>query len=120
MTAATQAERNAGNVTRHIRRVDLTGQSMVKLVANVQTASASVNTPRLLLSWSATFGGTYAELAGVSVFTGTAGSVQDSGWLSIPEAARGLVFLALREIGGDASAAPAVGSVTALFNATGL
>lgn len=120
MTSATQAERNAGNTTRHIRLVDLTGYARVRLLANVQTESASANTPKLLLSYSDTIGGTYAELAGVSVFTGTAGTVQDSGWVAIPAAARGPVYLALREIGGNGSASPAVGNVTAYFDAQGL
>lgn len=119
MTSATQAERNAGNTARHIRLVDLTGFSRVRLVVNVQTESASVNTPKVLLSYSDAYGGTYTALAEVSVFTGTAATVQDSGWQVIPAAARTAVYLALREIGGNASASPAVGNVVAYFDALG-
>jgi len=45
MTNATLAERLAGNVSRHIFLVDLLGFTQVRLRANKQVASVSVNTP---------------------------------------------------------------------------
>ncbi len=124
MTNATLAERFAGNSPRHIQLADLAGYSQVRFVSPVMVASASASTPRLRLryytSWSATFAN-YLQLGAsghvdLSVFTGTANTLQDSGWLDLASGAKANgVALAMCELGGDGAADPAVGTTIAMF-----
>lgn len=124
MTNATLAERFAGNTTRHIRVVNAAGYSQVRFLANVQVASASASTPKLRLryytSWNATFAN-YLQLGAsghveVSVFTGTAGTLQDSGWIDLASGAMADgIALAMCEVGGDAAADPAIGWAAVWF-----
>lgn len=124
MTNATQAERFATNATRHIKLVDLAGYTQVRFVSNVITASASVNTPLLRLRYYTSWNGTFANFlqlgsgghVQVSVFTGTAATLQDTGWADLASGAKANgVALALCELGGDGAADPAVGWTAAMF-----
>ncbi len=124
MSNATLAERFAGNSARHIVLADLAAYSQVRFVSPVMVASASVNTPLLRLryytSWSATFAN-YLQLGAsghvdLSVFTGTANTLRDSGWLDLASGAKADgIALAMCELGGDGAADPAVGTTIAMF-----
>lgn len=121
MTNATQAERFAGNSNRHIVYADLTYYTQVRLLVNVVTASASVNTPKMRVKYATTFTtvGGFSTLGSseieVSVFTGTGGTIQDTGWVNLVTNAKAGVYLAMTEVGGDATADPAVGTVILMF-----
>lgn len=118
MTNATLAERFAGNSARHIALANLKGYTECRLLSHVAVASASTGTPllrvRYYTSWNGTFSN-YLQLGAsghvqVSVFTGTASTLQDSGWTAMAAGAQADgIALAMCEIGGDAAADPAVG-----------
>lgn len=103
---------------RHITKYDLSNFTRCRLLTYVVTASASVNTPRIVARYSTTsqttVGGFTSELGTTaisqSIFTGTTG-LQVTPWTTIAAAARGDVWLALVGIGGNAVADPAFGSV---------
>lgn len=121
LTNATSSERIALNQpTRMCKFVPLTGMSQVRLVGVQVTTSASVNTPKVKLKYktgdySATVG-QYAEIGQVPVelpLTGT--GMRDSGWINLAEAAKAEVWVTLTELGGDGTADPAFGHLTAYF-----
>lgn len=124
MTNATLAERFAGNASRHIIPADAAGYSQVRMIGNIQVASASASTPlvrlRYYTSWSATFAN-YLQLGAsghvqFSVFTGTATTLGDTGWVDLASGAKANgIALALCELGGDAAADPALGSLFVMF-----
>ena len=124
MTNATLAERFAGNATRHIIPVDAAGYSQVRMIGNIQVASASASTPlvrlRYYTSWNATFA-SYLQLGSgghvqFSVFTGTANTLGDTGWVDMAAGAKADgIALALCEIGGDGAADPALGTLFVMF-----
>lgn len=121
MSNATNAERFAANTSRHIFMVDLSGYTQVRLRANVQVASASVNTPKFRAkyntSWSTTVGA-YSQLgdsAQVEISVAATGYL-DTGWLDLAVGARADgVAIAFTELGGDAAADPALGATDILF-----
>jgi hypothetical protein len=119
MTNAANAERFAGNSTRHITLANGSGCSQIRLIGSIQVASASVNTPlvrlRYFTAWDATFANyLQAGASGhveFSVFTGTAGTLGDTGWVDLAAGAKvDGIALALCELGGDAAADPALGA----------
>lgn len=124
MTNATLAERFAGNSTRHIVVANLKGYTQGRFFAQIQVASASASTPKIRLryytSWNGTFSN-YLQLgasghADISVFTGTAATLGDTGWFDLAAGAKADgIALAMCEIGGDAAADPAVGWTAAWF-----
>lgn len=100
---------------------DLRPYRQVRLVGNVPTASASANSPKLQLRYSATATrtlGNFIQLGASSVefsiFTGA--SLPNSGWIDLVAAARiENCYLALTMIGGDGAADPVIGMVRAQF-----
>ncbi len=121
MTYATNAERFAGNTTRHIFSVDLSGYTQVRMTANVQVASASVNTPlfraKYNTAWSATVG-SYSQLglSGQVQVSVAAATYVDTGWVDLATLARvDGCFIGFTEIGGDGAADPALGATDILF-----
>ena len=118
------AERFYYNTHRNNLLADLADCTQVRFQSVIMAASASVNTPKLRLryftSWSSTFA-SYLQLGltqhvDLSTFTGTANTLQDSGWLDLALGARANgVALALCELGGDGVADPAIGHTQAWF-----
>lgn len=108
----------AGN-NRNITRYDLTGFTQAKLVARVVTGSASVNNPRIRLMYDLVSGGfsttigNYTNIAssGEVACSLTNTGVIDSGWVNITATAQTDVYLAVTQIGGDATADPALGMI---------
>lgn len=123
LTNATQAERFAGGSARHIRLVPITSQTQVRMTGYVLTTSASVNTPKCRLRYkTGAFSATFADYTQLgasghvefSVFTGAAGI--DTGWIDLAAGALNTdIWIALTELGGDAAADPAIGSLTVYF-----
>lgn len=120
LTDATNAERFANNSTRPLTTVNFGGYTQVRFMVHVMTASASVNTPKLRLRYCSFFTTTFANYlqlgasthVDVSLFTGTAGTKQDTGWIDLAAGAQqDEIILALCELGGDAAADPAVGFI---------
>lgn len=104
-------------------KVDLLGVTQVRFVASIKTESASVNGPKIQLRASltdTTVVATHTILGESSVeaslFTGTVGTVQDSGWINIlgPFQVNN-VWLGLMSIGGNGAASPVINAVTAQF-----
>jgi len=121
MTNATQAERLAGNSSRAIFMVDLAGYTQVRLRANQQVTSASVNTPL----FRAKYYTTYTVTVGQFLALGASGEVEltmagtgyrDTGWLSLAAGARiDGCCIGFTELGGDGVADPALGATDILF-----
>lgn len=121
MTNATQAERFAGNSSRHLFMVDLAGYTQVRLRANKQVNSASVNTPlfraKYYTSYSTTVGnflqlGDSAQVEFSMAATGYA----DTGWMDLATGARiNGCCIGFTELGGDGAADPALGATDILF-----
>lgn len=121
MTNATLAERLAGNASRHIFMVDLAGYSQVRLRANKQVASASVNTPlfraKYYTSYTTTVGnfiqlGASAQVEISMAATGYA----DTGWMDLASGAQiNGCCIGFTELGGDGVADPALGATDILF-----
>jgi len=103
------------NNNRNIRQIDLTNALQIRLTIRVTTASASANNPRLLLRYSTGFTttvGNYLDV-GVSEISASLSSagISTSNWIDIVPAAKGDVFLAMMQIGGDGAADPQTGNV---------
>lgn len=121
MTNATQAERFAGNTSRHLFMVDLEGYTQVRLRSNQQVASASANTPlfraKYFTSYSTTVGNflQLGESAQVE-FSTTAVGYKDTGWMDLATGARiNGCCIGFTELGGDGVADPALGATDILF-----
>lgn len=121
MTNATQAARFALNTTRHLFMVDLAGYTQVRIRANVQTLSASVNTPvirfRYAVGWSTTVG-SFLQLGASSEIelSMAATGYLDTGWINMASGARvDGVTIGMIEAGGDGVADPALGATDILF-----
>lgn len=121
MTNATQAERLAGNTSRHIFMVDLEGYTQVRLRANQQVTSASVNTPLFRAKYYTTYTTTAANFiqlgeSGQVEFSLTGTGYRDTGWVSLAIAARTSgICIGFTELGGDGVADPALGATDILF-----
>lgn len=121
LTNATLAERLAGNTSRSIFMLDLEGYSQVRLRANQQVTSASVNSPILTAkyytSWTTTAAnfiqlGRYGQVG----FSLTGTGYRDTGWVELALAARtGGICIGFLESGGDGVADPAFGATDILF-----
>ena len=101
--------------------IDAAGYRQVRLVGAVKTVSASANSPKLQLRYSAAYstvianklimGATSVEF---SLFTGA--TQGDSGWIDlVPGAQINGLSLGLMAIGGDGAAAPVVNNVSVFF-----
>lgn len=121
MTNATQAERFAGNSSRHLFMVDLAGYTQVRLRANKQVGSASANTPlfraKYYTSYNTTVGNFIQLGSSAQVeFSVTATGYADTGWLDLAAGARANgVCIGFTEVGGDGTADPALGATDILF-----
>ena len=121
MTNATLAERFALNTTRHLFMVDLAGYTQIRLRANVQALSASVNTPlfriRYCVGWSTTVGN-FLQIgeSGHCQISLAATGYLDTGWINLASGARvDGVTIGCTEVGGDGVADPALGATDILF-----
>lgn len=109
-----------GNSNRNITKLDLTNYSQVRLIARVVTRSASVNSPRVMVKYHTSFSTTATDYSmfnsseDVAIALGSA-TLADSGWSTMPSAARADVFVAMFQSGGDGAADPAFGNVCVQF-----
>jgi hypothetical protein len=121
LTNSPLAERFVTNTAgRAIRWLPLSGFTQVRLRGIVVTGSVSASSPRVRLlyktgAYSATVG-QYSAIGAseVSLSVTSTGEV-DSGWVNLAAGAIADVFVALTELGGDATADPALGNVQAYF-----
>jgi len=105
----------------YVWQVGTRGYRQVRLTGRIATVSASANSPRLQLRYSAAMSVTVADFlimgstsVEISMFTGQV--MADSGWIDILPAARlANCFLGLFNIGGDGAADPIVSNVVAHF-----
>lgn len=101
--------------------VDLSGYTQVRLRANQQVTSASVNTPELYVVYNTSFSTTFANYSTIGAsadcaisLTGT--GYRDTGWVDMAAGARvDGVFIGFAERGGDGVADPALGATDILF-----
>jgi len=121
MTNATQAERFAGNSSRHLFMIDLLGYTQVRLRASKQVGSASVNTPLFRAKYYSSYNttvGNFLQL-GLSAqveFSVTATGYADTGWMDLATSARvDGICIGFTELGGDGVADPAFGSTDIMF-----
>lgn len=121
MTNATQAERFAGNSTRHLFLVDLAGYSQVRLRANVQVLSASANTPLFRVKYYTGYNttvGNFLQLGAseqIQISMAATGYI-DTGWKDMAaEAKADGICIGFTELGGDGVADPALGATDILF-----
>lgn len=121
MTNATNAERFAGNTTRHLFMVDLLGYSQVRLRVNKQVGSTSINTPRFRAKYYSSYNTTVTNFlqlgAADEVETNMAAiGYFDSGWIDLAAGAMADgICIGFAELGGDGVADPAIGATNILF-----
>lgn len=121
MTNATQAERFAGNTSRHLFLVDLAGYTQVRLRSNKQVGSASANTPlfraKYYTSYNTTVGNFLQLGASAQVeFAVAATGYADTGWMDLAAGAQiNGCCIGFTELGGDGVADPALGATDILF-----
>ena len=121
MTNATLAERFAGNTTRHLFMVDLLGYKQVRLRANKQVGSASVNTPLFRVKYYSSYNTTVTNFLqlGASAqveISMTSTGYTDTGWIDMATGARqNGICIGFTELGGDGVADPALGATDILF-----
>jgi len=123
LTEHPSTEQFLGNSDRSVTLVDLSAFTQVRLIARVVTGSASSNTPELRGRYRTSFSttvGDYSEISSsgdgsLAVSLASAGLLS-SGWFTLAGSAQANdIALAVSQIGGDASANPAVGSVAMEF-----
>jgi hypothetical protein len=121
MTNAAQAERFAGNSSRHLFLVDLTGYSQARLRANIMVGSASANTPLFRVKYYTghnTTVGNFLQLGAseqIEISVTSAGYV-DTGWKDMAAGAKADgICIGFTELGGDGVADPALGATDILF-----
>jgi hypothetical protein len=108
------------NNSRNIQIADLGGYTECRLSMRVVTASASVNTPRIVAQYSASYTttiGDYADIGAseVSVSLSSAG-FGNSGWSAMAEGAiADDIYIVLAQIGGDGAADPAIAGAVLEF-----
>lgn len=121
MTNATQAERFAGNSTRHLFMVNLAGYTQVRLISNKIVGSASANTPLFRAKYYTSFNttvGNFLQLgASAQVeFSVVATGYADTGWMDLVAGAKADgICIGFTELGGDGAADPALGYTAIMF-----
>lgn len=121
LTNALQADGFIAADNSYICKADLRGMTQVRLTGIVKTVSASANSPRIQLRYSAAYTTTVASFVIMgktsvefSLFTGS--NDGDSGWIDLVEGAKiNSCYLGLFNIGGDGAADPAINNVIAHF-----
>jgi len=106
------------NSKRAVLKEDLTGMLQCRLVANIAAASASPNSPKITAMYKTTFNyaadaiTTFSDLgtSEIGVSLSTSGVVASS-WVDVAAGAKSDVFISLKQVGGDATAAPGLGLV---------
>lgn len=103
-------------------QVDLTGYSQIRFVVRVMTGSASANTPIVYLRYRTTFSATagdFTDSPGTSAVqcSMTSTGAIDTGWIDLASGAKADIHLGCFVSGGDGSASPALGKVTAFVKA---
>ena len=121
MSNATQAERFAGNSSRHLFVMDLVGYTQVRMIVNKMVGSASVNTPIFRAKYYTEYNTTVANFlqlgsaAQVEVSMVAAGYA-DTGWMFLAAGARiDGCCIGFTELGGDGVADPALGFTQVWF-----
>lgn len=105
---------------RHIQKADLTNFSQVRFLVN-KTGNTGATGATLHLRYHTSYSTTVGDYVAIgtsalSVAVDTASSVYlDTGWIDLASGAKADVFLAVVGAGGDASASPQFGAITAQF-----
>lgn len=120
LTNQGNAEQALGNQqTRARKLLDLSNMTQARLIVHLSTASVSVNTPRLYLTYATTYSGSRVALADGSnptISLATPTGPKDTGWFDIAAGARiDNVFVEVTQNGGDGVADPVLGYVHVLF-----
>jgi hypothetical protein len=103
-----------------ITKLDLSGFTQVKFVVAVTTASASANTPKVILRYFTAFSSTPSDFLdiGTSEVNGSLSAlgVTDTGWINLSAGAIAANrYVRVLMSGGDGAADPQTGVVTAYF-----
>lgn len=107
------------NSSRSAQQVELSAMQQVRLTIRVTTASASANTPKLRLRYKTTFSPSVTDYADigtseVSCSLSATGLITSS-WIDLAAGAKADVFVIVEQLGGDGSAQPIVGAVSAEY-----
>lgn len=119
LTNQASGENFLAGTNRSIVALDLSNLTDCRLYARVITGSASVNNPRLIVKYAATFQtavGSYSAIgtSEVACSMTTAGGVVSS-WIPLVSGAKADVFVTVTQIGGDGVADPALGPIFVQF-----
>lgn len=110
LTAQPNSEAGVGSAQYH----EASGSLQVRVVAQVTTASASANSPRLYPQYSTNGGSSWTTIGSSSASLSSAGYVK-SGWNTLPSGAQADVIFRVASNGGNASASPVVAGVALQF-----
>jgi hypothetical protein len=118
MTNQANSEQYLANNARNQLWFDASGYDSVRLIANVTTTSASVNTPRLYIQYSSN-GTTWTTIGtgtGTQVVSlATPADLKKTSWIILPAGAKTDIRFRVTQHGGDGVADPVVGKVSIQF-----
>lgn len=111
------AETFLAGSNRHIRKVDLTGFSQVRIVGNVQTVGVAGSKlyPKFRATYDATVGNYTNLSSGACEFILTNTGPYESAWVDIDASAIGEVILCIAGSGGDGATTPSIGNLVLEF-----
>ena len=116
-TSMPLAETFLAGSTRHIRRVDLTGYSQVRIVGNTQTAGVAGAKiyPKFRSTYDATVGNWTNLSSGSCEFIITNTGPYESGWVDLYSNDMSDVYICLAGSGGDGATTPSIGNLALEF-----
>jgi len=120
LTNQASAEDFLATSSRNQWLIDLTGFTQVRMTALVLVASASANTPKIVLRYYVAYSGSAADYSSDIAQSEVACSLAATGlivssWTSLKVGVSGDTYIAIIQKGGDGAADPEIGSVTLQF-----
>ena len=108
-----------GNTDSNISLQDLSRFDQVRFTVRIVNASASANTPKIILRYSTSYttvAANYSNIGTSEVSASMASAtLVDTGWIDLASGAKADVYVAVLQSGGDGAADPRIGLAYAHF-----
>lgn len=111
LTDHPNSEQPLANSQRSAVAIQTHGYTEARLTAIVMALSASANSPRIYLQYSTDGVNWSGDGSGGNISLTSTGA-KETAWIALPEGAFGNIYVRVAQNGGNASADPAVGTVT--------